>query len=215
MASSLTVTEVFFSIQGESNRAGFPCVFVRLTGCDLRCSWCDTKYAFNEGSRTSIDEVVAQVGSYPCDLVEITGGEPLLQPGSFELITRLLDLGKTVMIETGGQRDISRVDKRAILICDIKCPDSGMSERNRWENLAHLKPSDELKFVINSRSDYEWAKERLIEHSLTARCNVLFSPVWDALAPGRLAEWILEDGLPVRLQVQLHKYLWDPNRRGV
>ena len=211
----LDVNEIFFSIQGESSHAGRSCVFVRLTACNLRCSYCDTEYAFYEGKERSIDEIVAEVVAFPCDLVEITGGEPLLQTPVHDLIRELLELGKTVLIETGGSLDVSTVDPGAILIYDIKCPDSGMAGKNRWENIALLKPVDEVKFVIASERDYRWSKGKIAEYRLTERHQVLFSPVWGDLEPRQLAEWILADGLNVRLQIQLHKLLWGAETRGV
>jgi 7-carboxy-7-deazaguanine synthase len=212
---TLSINEIFFSIQGESTRIGEPCVFIRLAGCDLRCRWCDTEYAFTEGRRLAIEKIIEDVRVFPTDLVEVTGGEPLLQSGVHELIHRLLSLGKTVLIETGGHRDIRQVDPAAILVYDIKCPDSGMSEHNRWENLDHLRVHDEIKFVIASRQDYEWARQVVRDRGLASIHPVLFSPVWDSLSPRDLAEWILEDGLPVRMQVQLHKVLWGPDARGI
>ena len=211
----LTVNEIFFSIQGESTRAGCPCAFVRLAQCNLRCSYCDTEYAFYEGEEMFTEDIIRQVNEYPTDLVEITGGEPLLQSAVFPLIKRFLDDGKKVLIETGGSIDVSSVDSRAILIYDIKCPDSGMMDKNLWENLSHLKPNDEVKFVLGSRRDYEWAKEQLVEWNLVGSHPVLFSPVWDQVTPRELAEWVLQDGLQVRLQVQLHKILWGHGVRGV
>lgn len=212
---TLVVNEIFFSIQGESSYAGRTCAFVRLTYCNLRCHWCDTEYAFYEGEEQSIEEIARQVEQYPTDLVEITGGEPLLQKNVHALIRRLLDAGKTVLIETGGHMDVQPVDQRAILIYDIKCPDSGMADKNRWANLPLLKPTDEIKFVVASRRDYEWARRKVQELGLAHRHPVFFSPVWDSLSPSDLAEWILADGLPVRLQIQLHKVLWGADRRGV
>lgn len=211
----LRVTEIFYSIQGESTHAGRPCVFVRLTGCDLRCVWCDTEYAFHGGRRMPLDAVVAEVLTYPTHLVEITGGEPLLQSGVHQLVTKLLDAGKTVLVETGGHRDLAPLDPRAIVICDIKCPDSGMASRNRWENLDLLKPKDEVKFVIASRADYEWSCGILEKYHLHRHHTVLFSPVWARVNPRELAEWILADRLEVQFQMQLHKLLWGPDRKGV
>ncbi|MFQ5930101.1 MAG: radical SAM protein [Acidobacteriota bacterium] len=215
MKDFLVVNEIFFSIQGESSYAGRPCAFVRLTYCNLRCNYCDTEYAFDEGQKMSLEEIVEKVEDYPTDLVEITGGEPLLQPAVFPLIERFLDDGKTVLIETGGSLDIRPVDRRAVLIYDIKCPESGMVKKNLWGNLPHLKPQDEIKFVVASHQDYEWAKAKLGELGLTKKHTVLFSPVWDRLDPRELAEWVLKDGLSVRLQVQLHKILWGAKARGV
>ncbi len=212
---TLPVTEIFFSIQGESSYSGQPCAFVRLTGCNLRCSYCDTEYAFEGGVAMSLPEITAQLEQYPTDLVEITGGEPLLHSLAYTLATRLLDAGKRVLIETGGSLDIRPVDPRAVLIYDIKCPDSLMEGRNRWENLDHLRPHDEIKFVISSRNDYEWARRKTLELELTRRHLVLFSPEWNRMDAARLAGWILEDGLPVRIQVQLHKIIWGAEARGV
>lgn len=215
MSKTLLINEIFFSIQGESTYAGRPCVFVRLAVCDLRCAWCDTEYAFYEGTRMDLDEILVQANRFPASLVEVTGGEPLLQKNVHGLIRRLLDAGKEVLIETGGHIDIAPVDSRAVLIYDIKCPDSGMSDRNRWTNLELLRPQDEVKFVLASRRDYDWARTVLEDHGLTDSRTVIFSPVWGALEPSRLADWVLSDGLPVRVQVQLHKVLWGPSARGV
>lgn len=214
-AGTLPVTEIFFSIQGESSYTGQPCAFVRLTGCNLRCSYCDTEYAFEGGVQLSLSEITAQLDQYPTDLVEITGGEPLLHSLAHTLTRRLLDAGKRVLIETGGSLDIRPVDPRAVLIYDIKCPDSLMEGRNRWENLDHLRPHDEIKFVISSRRDYRWAKQKTLELDLARRHLVLFSPEWNRMEAARLAGWILEDGLPVRIQVQLHKIFWGAEAKGV
>lgn len=213
---ALQINEIFYSIQGESTHAGRPCVFVRLTGCNLRCGYCDTEYAFHEGRRMAIDEVVEQVGGHRCDLVEITGGEPLLQAGVYPLIDALLAANKRVMIETSGASDISRLDPRVIRIMDLKCPGSGESHRNLWSNLDHLSAHDEVKFVISDRGDYEWAREVVGSHALAQRVGaILMSCAFERLAPATLASWILEDRLPVRLQLQLHKYIWSPDARGV
>jgi 7-carboxy-7-deazaguanine synthase len=215
MTPPLRVTEVFHSIQGESSYAGLPCVFVRLTGCPLRCSWCDTEYAFYGGTDMSQAEVLQAVQAYRCSLVEITGGEPLHQPSVFPLIESLCEAGFTVLIETSGALDISPVDRRARVIMDVKCPGSGMAERMDWENLNRLSSKDELKFVIRDRADYEWARTLVQDRRLADRCTVLFSPVFGELEPRDLADWILADRLPVRFQLQLHKQIWDPNARGV
>lgn len=212
---SLIVNEIFFSIQGESSYCGKPCAFVRLTACNLRCSYCDTEYAFYEGEKRSVQDVVAEIKHFRCSLVEITGGEPLLQPAVHGLISRFLTLGKTVLIETSGSVDISPVDARAILIYDIKCPDSGMEDRNRWENIGLLKPIDEVKFVVGSKEDYEWSKCIIEKYQLVDRHQVLFSPVFGKIKPKELATWLLEDSLNARLQIQLHKLLWSPQTRGV
>jgi 7-carboxy-7-deazaguanine synthase len=210
------VNEIFYSIQGESTWAGSPCVFVRLTGCNLRCSWCDTEYAFYEGRQMDVGEVAAKVDSFGCGLVEITGGEPLLQQGVHPLIDLLLEGGHAVMIETSGERDISGLDPRVVRIVDLKCPGSGESERNRWNNLEHLTLHDELKFVLTDRRDYEWARHVVREHGLSELVNaVLMSPVFGKLDPSDLAAWILADRLGVRMQLQMHKHIWSPTARGV
>jgi 7-carboxy-7-deazaguanine synthase len=210
------VNEIFHSIQGESTWAGCPCVFVRLTGCNLRCIWCDTAYAFYEGRQMDVGAVAAKVESFGCALVEITGGEPLLQQGVHPLIDTLLARGLTVMIETSGERDISGLDPRVVRIVDLKCPGSGESERNRWSNFDYLRLRDELKFVLSDRRDYEWARDVIRTHRLSERVNaVLMSPVFGQLKPSDLAAWILEDRLAVRMQLQMHKHIWSPTARGV
>jgi 7-carboxy-7-deazaguanine synthase len=214
LKTQLLVNEIFYSLQGESSFAGKPCAFVRLARCDLRCAWCDTEYAFFEGKKMDLTEIVDRVSSFPTELVLITGGEPLLQENVHSLVVSLLDLGKLVVIETGGHKDIRPVDLRATLVYDIKCPDSGMSAKNLWSNLKFLRPQDEIKFVIASRRDYEWARETVSRSELVNR-EILFSPAWDMLDPRELGEWILEDGLEVRLQIQLHKLLWGKDTRGV
>jgi len=212
----LTINEIFHSIQGESTFAGEPCVFVRLTACDLRCRWCDTAYAFHEGRKMSVDEVVADVVGRGCPLVEVTGGEPLLQPDVYPLMQRLLDAGKTVLVETGGHRSIAQVPPQVVRIVDIKCPGSGESAKNLWSNLALLTPRDQVKFVIADRADYEFARDVIVRERLGERCGaVLLSPVHGELAPRALAEWVLADHLPVRVQLQVHKYIWSPETRGV
>jgi len=212
----LTVNEIFHSIQGESTHAGRPCVFVRLTACDLRCSWCDTPYAFHEGRKMSVDDVIDQVERFGCEVVEVTGGEPLLQDDVYPLMRRLLDGGWTVLLETGGHRSVEQVPEGVIRVIDVKCPGSGESDKNHWQNLERIRPSDELKFVIQDRADYEYARDIVAKHALTGRsAAVLFSPVHDVLPPKTLAEWILADRLPVRLQLQAHKYIWGADVRGV
>ncbi len=210
----LRVTEIFHSIQGESSHAGRPCAFVRLTGCNLRCRWCDSEYTFTGGERMSLDDIVRQIKSYATNLVEVTGGEPLAQSESLDLITRLCDEGFEVLIETSGSIDISRVDPRATIILDIKCPGSGEVEKNRWENLQHLKARDEIKFVIAGRTDYDWACEVIRQRGLD-RWTVLLSPVWGEMDLKSLAEWMLADKVPARLQTQLHKHIWGAEARGV
>jgi len=212
----LTVNEIFYSIQGESTRAGEPCVFVRLTACDLRCSWCDTAYAFHEGRKMTVDEVVAEVDRHRCPLVEITGGEPLLQDDVYPLMERLLADGRRVMLETGGHRPIDRVPAGVKKIVDVKCPGSGEADRNHWANLDALGPRDEVKFVVKDRADYDFAKRAIAERGLAARAQtILLSPVHGVLDPRTLSEWVLADHLRVRLQLQLHKFIWSPTQRGV
>jgi 7-carboxy-7-deazaguanine synthase len=212
----LTITEIFHSIQGESTHAGRPCVFVRLTACDLRCSWCDTPYAFHEGRKMTLEDVVSTVRAFDCPLVEITGGEPLLQRDVYPLMERLLGEGYSVMLETGGHISIAEVPAGVVRVVDVKCPGSGEAERNHWANLHLLTPLDEVKFVIKDRSDYEFARDAFERHQLHGRCGaVLFSPVHGVLAPKELAAWILADRLPVRLQLQAHKYIWGADVRGV
>ena len=215
MADTLVINEIFYSVQGESSYAGLPCVFVRLTACNLRCTWCDTTYSFHEGTPMKLSDVIVKVLEFNCPLVEITGGEPLLQPNVFPLMTRLCDLGKKVLLETSGCVDVSWVDPRVVKIMDLKCPSSGEAGKNLYENLRHLDKKDEVKFVIADRADYDWAKQQLYEHQLAGICTVLFSPVWEKLPLRALAEWLLADKLPVRLQTQWHKYIWGADARGV
>ena len=218
---ALRITEIFHSIQGESTWAGVPCTFVRLTGCPLRCVWCDTAYAFHGGERLTLDEIVARVRAFPADVVEVTGGEPLAHTPAYALTDRLLDEGYTVLVETSGAYDVAPLDERVHKIMDLKCPGSGESHRNRWENLEHLTGRDEVKLVVKDRLDYEWARATIRERGLDARVRegslraLLISPVWGEIDLEALAGWILEDALPVRLQVQLHKLVWGPERKGV
>ncbi len=213
--ATLRITEIFHSIQGESTQTGRPCVFVRLTGCNLRCVWCDTAYAFEGGEAMSIEAIADRVAAYGTDLVLLTGGEPLAQEGVHDLIDRLLEQGREVMIETGGSLDIARLDRRVRVVLDVKCPGSGMEPKNRWENLEHLKPTDEIKFVLNDRRDYEYARDLIRRRELVGRATLLLSPVHGVLAPRELAEWMLSDRLPARLQLQIHKMIWSPDARGV
>ncbi len=206
----MRITEIFHSIQGESTHAGLPCVFVRLTGCNLRCVWCDTAYAFQGGREMSDEEILAEVRRYPCRRVEITGGEPLLQDGVHDLMRRLADEGYGVLLETGGSLDASRVDPRVVKIMDLKCPGSGESGKNRWENLAHLTAQDQVKFVVRDRVDFDWACAVVRERDLTAKHAVLMSPVHGEMDPHVMAGWIIESGLDLRLQIQLHKVLRVP-----
>lgn len=212
----LTINEIFHSIQGESTHAGRRCVFVRLTACDLRCSWCDTPYAFHEGRKMSIDEVLAEVERHDCETVELTGGEPLLQKEIYPLIQRLLERGKLVLIETGGHISLEKVPSAVRTIMDVKCPGSGEAGRTDWSNLDRLDDNDEVKFVIRDRVDYEYARDVLRRHALDSKvAAVLFSPVHGVMDPKTLSEWVLEDRLPVRVQLQVHKYIWSPDTRGV
>ena len=214
-AQTVTINEIFVSIQGESTWAGQPCVFLRTTGCPLRCHWCDTEYAFHEGKSWSVDDLVEEACRHGIPLVEITGGEPLVQPGVPALATRLLERGKTVLVETSGAYDISVLPAGVKRIVDLKCPGSGECARNELGNLAHLRDGDEIKFVLKDRVDYEWAVAMLHEHGLTDGCPVLFAPVSDQLQPSDLAAWIIEDALPVTLQLQLHKVIWPGVERGI
>jgi 7-carboxy-7-deazaguanine synthase len=212
----LTLNEIFYSVQGESSYAGRPCVFVRLTACDLRCSWCDTPYAFHEGSTTSLSDVFDSVERYGCSLVEVTGGEPLLQEDVYPLMQGLVDRGKTVLLETGGHRSTERVPADVITILDVKCPGSGEDSRNHWSNLDRLRSHDEVKFVIRDRVDYEYARGVIERHDLARRAAAIhFSPVHGVMNPRALSEWVLADHLPVRVQLQIHKYIWDAETRGV
>jgi 7-carboxy-7-deazaguanine synthase len=212
----LTINEIFYSIQGESSYAGRPCVFVRLTACDLRCAWCDTEHAFHEGRKQSLDEVLADVDRLGCPLVEVTGGEPLLQEAVYPLMRSLLDRGSTVLLETGGHRSTARVPEGVITILDVKCPGSGETHRNDWSNLERLRPHDEVKFVVKDREDYEFARDVIAEYGLGERAEAVhLSPVHGVMNLRLLSEWVLADRLPVRVQVQLHKYIWDPGTRGV
>ena len=213
---SLTVNEIYTSIQGESTWAGLRCVFVRLTACDLRCTYCDTQYAFYEGKKHPLQEVIDEVLAIDCPLVELTGGEPLLQKNALPLMSALCDAGRTVLIETSGAHDISKIDPRVHRIMDLKTPDSGECARNLYSNIEHLTKRDEVKFVIGSRGDYEWSREQVAKFSLGTRCGtVLFSPVFGKIQPVEIVDWILEDKLDVRFQLQMHKFIWEPAARGV
>ncbi|HKY06516.1 MAG TPA: radical SAM protein [Blastocatellia bacterium] len=211
----MRVTEIYQSIQGESSFAGLPCVFIRSTGCDLRCSWCDSEFTFTGGSRMTVDEIMSEVEKYDCQLVELTGGEPLLQPDIYELATRLVESGRRVLIETGGHRDISKLDARVIRIMDLKCPASNECEKNLWSNLEHLRPTDEVKFVLADRNDYEWALDTIRKHGLEDRAHLLISTAFGKLEPALVVGWMLEDRLRARFQLQLHKYIWSPDAREV
>jgi 7-carboxy-7-deazaguanine synthase len=212
----VTINEIFYSVQGESTYAGQPCVFVRLTACDLRCSWCDTPYAFYEGSKRRIEDVIAEVEQYDCSLVEVTGGEPLLQEDVYPLMHELIARGKTVLLETGGHRSTERVPAPVVTILDVKCPGSGEAGRMDWANLDRLRPRDEVKFVVRDRDDYEYARDAIARYGLAGRAAAVhLSPVHGVLDPKTLSEWVLADRLPARVQLQLHKYIWPADTRGV
>lgn len=213
---NLKINEIFYSIQGESTYAGLACVFIRLTACDLRCTYCDTEYAFYEGNKKTVREILEVVKGYGCRLIEVTGGEPLLQKNVHPLMTLLCDQGYEVLIETSGAHDVSIMDPRVKIIMDLKCPSSGESARNRWENIPHLKVKDQIKFVMGTREDYEWVRETIQKHDLSKKVGaLLISPVFGKIDLQQMAQWVLEDHLPVRFQVQLHKLIWSPTTRGV
>jgi len=215
-SEKIRLTEIYESIQGESSFVGKRCVFVRLTGCNLRCNYCDTEYSFYGGKNYSIGDILEMVNDYNCNLVEITGGEPLLQKGVLPLMADMCDAGKTVLIETSGNRDISFVDQRVHIIMDLKTPSSGESNSNRYENIKLLKPKDEVKFVIGSEEDYIWSREKLISEKLNELCgNVIFSPVFGQIKYSDMVDWIVRDRLDVTFQLQLHKFIWDPSEKGV
>ena len=215
-SDTLVIHEIYTSIQGESTFAGLPCTFVRTTGCNLRCAWCDTPQAFHGGVRMSRRDVLARALSFRTPLVELTGGEPLLQPGVLPLMAELCDAGRTVLLETSGEADVSNVDARVHKVMDLKCPGSGESHRNRWSNLNHVGPGDQIKFVISDRKDYEWMRAVIAERRLLEITpNLLASPVFGVLAPRNLVRWVLEDALSVRVQLQLHKYVWGADAVGV
>ena len=221
MSDFLRVTEIFHSIQGESTWAGYPCTFIRLTGCPLRCVWCDTEYSFYGGEKTALDDLIAKCDEIGTRLVEITGGEPLIHRNAFVLATRLLERGYTVLVETSGAIDVAPLDPRVHKIMDLKCPGSGEEARNLWSNLDHLTGRDEIKFVIKDRADYEWARAAVLERGLAEKKQhgtlreILFSPVWESIDFQQMAQWILDDHLPVRYQIQLHKIIWGANVPGV
>ncbi len=211
----LKVNEIFYSIQGESSKAGLPCVFIRLAFCNLRCTYCDTEYAFYEGKDMSIEEILTEIKKYKCNLVEVTGGEPLFQKESLVLLSNLCNDGYEVLLETGGSLPIKDVDERVKIIMDLKCPSSGMLKKNLYSNIEDLKQSDEVKFVIGNREDYDWSKEIVIKYMLNEKCSILLSTVFGKLDPLTLVNWILQDNLNVRFQLQMHKFIWEPNTKGV
>jgi len=211
----LKINEIFYSIQGESSYAGTPCVFIRLTGCNLRCVWCDSEYSFYDGREISLDEILTEIKKYNCNLIEVTGGEPLMQENCIELLQVLLSSGYQVMLETGGSLPVSAVPKGVIKIIDFKCPESKMEKKNLWSILDDLDSKDEIKFVIGNRTDFDWAIDRVKEYNLTSKWTVLFSPVFDDLEYEDLVKWILDSKLPIRFQMQMHKHIWDPEMTGV
>ena len=211
----LKINEIYHSIQGESSNAGLPCVFIRLTYCNLRCTYCDTEYAFYDGEDKSIDEIISEVKKFNCKLVEVTGGEPLFQNECYDLLKKLCDEGFDVLLETAGNMPIKVVDNRVKKIMDLKCPSSGMEKKNLYDNINYIKPKDEIKFVIGNCEDYEWTKDILNKYNLNSRCEILFSVVFGELEPITLVNWILEDKLDVRFQLQMHKYVWHPETKGV
>ena len=212
---SLKVNEIYFSIQGESTQAGRPCIFIRLTYCNLRCTYCDTEYAFYEGKDMEISEIIEEIKQWNCQFVEVTGGEPLFQGECIILLDELLKGNYEVALETGGSLPIYNVPKKVIKIVDFKCPSSGMEKKNLWSIVDDIEPKDEIKFVIGNREDYEWAKKKITKYYLTNRCTVLLSPIFNQIEPEIIVEWILADSLPVRMQIQIHKYIWKSDKKGV
>ena len=211
----LMINEIYHSIQGESSYSGRPCIFIRLTYCNLRCTYCDTEYAFYEGKDISIKEIIRKVNSYKCNLVEITGGEPLLQKNCIELINQLEKNNKKVLIETGGSLPIKNISKNTHIILDLKCPSSNMESKNLWDNLDYIKKTDEIKFVIGNKTDYDWVKKIIKKHNLEKKCLLLISPVHDKIDKEKIINWILKDNLKIRFQIQLHKEIWDKDKKGV
>tara|TARA_B100001250_G_scaffold203752_1_gene174789 strand:+ start:54 stop:695 length:642 start_codon:yes stop_codon:yes gene_type:complete len=212
---NLKINEIYYSIQGESSFSGLPCVFIRLTYCNLRCSYCDTEYAFYEGKNLDIKQIIKKVNSYKCDLVEITGGEPLLQKNCIKLIDELEKNNKKVLIETGGSLPIKNISKNTHIILDLKCPSSNMESKNLWDNLDYIKKTDEIKFVIGNKTDYDWVKKIIKKHNLEKKCLLLISPVHNKINKEKIINWILKDNLKVRFQIQLHKEIWDKDKKGV
>ncbi len=213
--NTLVINEIFYSIQGESSKTGMPCVFIRLTYCNIRCSYCDSEYAFYEGNEMLFDEILDRIKSYNCNLIEITGGEPLFQENCIEFMNLLLNINYEVMLETSGSLSVEKVDKRIKKIIDFKCPSSKMEKKNFWENVNYISNNDEIKFVIGNKSDYNWAKTKILEFDLLNKSSILMSVIFGKLQLVELAEWILKDKLKIRLQIQLHKYIWEPETRGV
>ncbi len=212
---SLKINEIYYSVQGESTHAGRPCIFIRLTYCNLRCSYCDTEYAFYDGKDMEITYIMSEIKRWDCNLVEVTGGEPLFQDECIDLLNELVNSNYEVMLETGGSLSISDVPKKVVKIVDFKCPSSGMVKKNLWSIVDDLQAHDEVKFVIGNREDFDWAKDRITEYSLDKICTLLFSPTFDEIDPQQIVEWILDENLPVRMQLQMHKMIWSPEEKGV
>ena len=212
---SLKINEIYYSVQGESTHSGCPCIFIRLTYCNLRCSYCDTEYAFYDGKDMEITDIMSEIKQWDCNLVEVTGGEPLFQEECIDLLNELVNSNYEVMLETGGSLSISNVPKKVIKIVDFKCPSSKMVKKNLWSIVDDLQPHDEVKFVIGNRGDFDWAKDRITEYSLDKICTLLFSPTFGEIDPQQIVKWILADNLPVRMQMQMHKMIWSPEEKGV
>ena len=212
---ALKINEIYYSVQGESTHTGRPCIFIRLTYCNLRCSYCDTEYAFYEGKDMKIAQIISEIQQWGCNLVEVTGGEPLFQEECIDLLHELINSNYEVMLETGGSLSISDVPKKVIKIVDFKCPSSKMEKKNLWSIVDDLQGHDEVKFVIGNREDFDWAKDRITEYSLDKICTLLFSPTFGEIDPQQIVEWILADNLPVRMQMQMHKMIWSPEEKGV
>ena len=212
---SLKINEIYYSVQGESTHSGCPCIFIRLTYCNLRCSYCDTEYAFYDGKDMEITDIMSEIKRWDCNLLEVTGGEPLFQDGCIDLLNELVNSNYEVMLETGGSLSISDVPKKVVKIVDFKCPSSGMVKKNLWSIVDDLQAHDEVKFVIGNREDFDWAKDRITEYSLDKICTLLFSPTFGEIDPQQIVEWILAENLPVRMQLQMHKMIWSPEEKGV
>ena len=212
---ALKINEIYYSVQGESTHVGRPCIFIRLTYCNLRCTYCDTEYAFYEGKDMEITHIMNEIKQWGCNLVEVTGGEPLFQDKCINLLNELVNSNYEVMLETGGSLSISDVPKKVIKIVDFKCPSSAMEKKNLWSIVEDLQPHDEVKFVIGNREDFDWAKDRIAEYSLDKICTLLFSPTFEKIDPQLMVEWILAENLPVRMQMQMHKMIWSPDKQGV
>ena len=211
----LKINEIYYSIQGESSYTGLPCIFIRLTYCNLRCTYCDSEYTFHKGKDMTVNEIMTKIKQYKCNLVEVTGGEPLFQKGCIELLQKLIDSKYNVLLETSGSLSIQDVPKEVINIIDFKCPTSNMKKKNYWENVKFIKPQDEIKFVIGNKEDYEWAKRKINQYNLTSKCMVLMSPIYKEIEPKIIIEWILNDNLDVKFQIQLHKNIWEDKTKGV